>query len=655
MHFGDQPRRPPQPHRIGVLLREYGGDRALRTPRHRDPCPSASGSASPPSAAPATSTLGRDADLPAERSVEALRARAHELLDAAYAPGPALRRRGPLLRPGRGVPRGWLDARAASPTWSSAASGATPTRRTGGSTPRCTRSRTTASPRSNGSSPRPARCSATGSTSTRSTPSPPDSPALTDRALQARLAAAGGRRGRRRASHQRSRPGRGDPRGVAVTVDGQPLFCARAGDLEPAGALGRPGAGRGPRRRARGDRQGGHGQRPAGGPRPGRPREVAAAPAPARRGRPGRGPAPALGRRRALRRGHPRPARRQPRAAPSTWTRTQLARLAALAEGPRPTGGTAPGSPGASAPAAPGRRGPGRRRATGLRREGPPAWFPRASAGAGAASSSGASTSSSGASARPPLPGRADRPCLGRVVTSAAAARRASASAGDHVVLEAGGVPRHELSGTAARVAHYEDGSPPCDAPHLGTPPDTTARRGGASGRRTGECRARGSSRRRPSGRPAPPSPGGAPSPPGSPRCARGATPRPGRGRPRAPAMCRSGAAPRGPVPRASTRCGTSSSASVATASTYPSDRAPPAPRPPRPCPARPRAAPAASKGRTVEAYSTVTSRPSTAASAVSSIGPTATTTPGPALAQRPEPARRDGRAARLDCSLSRT
>ncbi len=48
--------------------------------------------------------LGRDRDLPAERTVEALRERSHQLLDAAYAArGPVLRRR-PLVRAGRGVP-----------------------------------------------------------------------------------------------------------------------------------------------------------------------------------------------------------------------------------------------------------------------------------------------------------------------------------------------------------------------------------------------------------------------------------------------------------------------------------------------------------------------------------------------------------------------
>src|SRR5215468_7463914 len=36
---------------------------------------------------PAYINLGREADLPAERTVEAMRRRAHELLDAAYAAG----------------------------------------------------------------------------------------------------------------------------------------------------------------------------------------------------------------------------------------------------------------------------------------------------------------------------------------------------------------------------------------------------------------------------------------------------------------------------------------------------------------------------------------------------------------------------------------
>ena len=53
---------------------------------------------------PAYIDLGRDADLGADRGVEALERRCHEVLDAASTHGRPLPGRGPLLRPGRGVP-----------------------------------------------------------------------------------------------------------------------------------------------------------------------------------------------------------------------------------------------------------------------------------------------------------------------------------------------------------------------------------------------------------------------------------------------------------------------------------------------------------------------------------------------------------------------
>ena len=94
---------------------------------------------------PAYIDLGRDADLGADRGVEALERRCHQVLDAAFERRGPLPGRGPLLRPGRGVPGLLAAAPAGStrPRSRSAPSGATPTSATGGWTPRSTRSRTT--------------------------------------------------------------------------------------------------------------------------------------------------------------------------------------------------------------------------------------------------------------------------------------------------------------------------------------------------------------------------------------------------------------------------------------------------------------------------------------------------------------------------------
>ncbi|MBW8704704.1 Pyridoxal 4-dehydrogenase [Streptomyces sp. MBT84] len=83
--------------------------------------------------------LGRDQDLPPVRSVDALRGRTHELLDAAYAQG--VRYFDAARSYGRAEEflADWLHARPPSTTSSSAASGATPTLPTGAPTPSSTR------------------------------------------------------------------------------------------------------------------------------------------------------------------------------------------------------------------------------------------------------------------------------------------------------------------------------------------------------------------------------------------------------------------------------------------------------------------------------------------------------------------------------------
>ena len=88
-------------------------------------------------------TAGRDRDLGRQRSVADLRRRTEDVLDAAVGRRGPLRRRGPLVRPGRGVPRRLARRAPGRPTSRSAPSGATATSATGGSTPTCTRSRTT--------------------------------------------------------------------------------------------------------------------------------------------------------------------------------------------------------------------------------------------------------------------------------------------------------------------------------------------------------------------------------------------------------------------------------------------------------------------------------------------------------------------------------
>ncbi len=150
----------------------------------------------------------------------------------------------------------------------------------------------------------------------------------------------GGRRGGpdRRLLHQRPRPGRHRPRRPRRDGRRRAPLPYRPVDVQRPGDLRRARAGRGPRRRTDGDRQGGHGQRPP------RRRAGARHRTGDRRGdgtgrgrrRPRGGAAPAMGRGGAVRRGHGGPARRRIcTRRSSTSTRTTLARLAALVEEPR--------------------------------------------------------------------------------------------------------------------------------------------------------------------------------------------------------------------------------------------------------------------------------------------------------------------------------
>ena len=159
----------------------------------------------------------------------------------------------------------WLRDRAGRRrTWWSAASGATPTPPTGASTPRRTRSRTTASPTYERQRAETGALLGDRLDLYQIHSVTPDSPALTDTDLHARLAEAGRRGRHRRLLHQRprARPTPSAPRSPS-TVDGEPALPYRPGHLQPLEPSAGPGAGRGARRRAHGDRQGGHGQRPA--------------------------------------------------------------------------------------------------------------------------------------------------------------------------------------------------------------------------------------------------------------------------------------------------------------------------------------------------------------------------------------------------------
>lgn len=207
--------------------------------------------------------LHRDQDFPDGRDVEDLRARTHELLDAAYAQGvryvDAARSYG---RAEEFLGSGWTPG-PPSPTSSSAPSGGTPTPPTGAPRPRPTRSRTTASPPSSASAPRPANSSATGSTSTRSTRSPPTarpSPTRNSTSAWPPSPPTGSPSASPPAAPTRPTPSGPRSRSPSTAT---PLPYG-PGHLQRPGDLGRPCSRRGPRGRADRDRQGGHGQRAAG-------------------------------------------------------------------------------------------------------------------------------------------------------------------------------------------------------------------------------------------------------------------------------------------------------------------------------------------------------------------------------------------------------
>lgn len=142
----------------------------------------------------------------------------------------------------------------------------------------------------------------------------PDSPALTDKELHAKLAEAAARG--LTIGFSTSGPAQADAirAALAVTVDGEPLFHTVQSTYNALETSAAPATRRGARRRAHRDRQGGHGQRQArraarpgrheGGRRGGRTG--------LRRRRPRRDPATALGRGGPVRRGHHQPARLEP-------------------------------------------------------------------------------------------------------------------------------------------------------------------------------------------------------------------------------------------------------------------------------------------------------------------------------------------------------
>jgi hypothetical protein len=256
--------------------------------------------------------LGRDQDLPESRSVDALRARTHELLDAAYFQG--VRYFDAARSYGRSEEflADWLNTRpdiddiVVGSKWGYTYTAGWTTDAEkhevkDHSVPTYERQRAETAQLLGDRLDLYQIHSVT-----------PDSPALTDKELHAKLAeaaAAGVSIG-----FSTSGPAQADAirAALAVTVDGEPLF--RTVDLQRPGDLGRPRPRRGPRRRTHGDRQGGHGQRQArgrvcAGSPEGRSRTNVSR---LRRGRPRGDPPPALGGRRPLRCRHDESARLQP-------------------------------------------------------------------------------------------------------------------------------------------------------------------------------------------------------------------------------------------------------------------------------------------------------------------------------------------------------
>ena len=142
----------------------------------------------------------------------------------ALTPPGSVRRRGPFLRPGRGVPGRWLTARdhpdvVVGSKWGYRYVGDWRWTRTS------TRSRSTRWPCSPPSWPRAGPCSGTGSRCTRCT-RPRWTRACSTTRPAGRPGRAAGARCAGRADHQRARPGRHPPPRAAVSVDGQPVFGA---------------------------------------------------------------------------------------------------------------------------------------------------------------------------------------------------------------------------------------------------------------------------------------------------------------------------------------------------------------------------------------------------------------------------------------------
>ena len=215
----------------------------------------------PRSAAPATSTSATPATWPARPTSTAMRAPRPRGARRGVGGRRALLRRGPLLRPRRGVPRLVADRPRAfgrGEVTRRFEVGLHVHRRTGASTPRSTRSRTCRSTRCAARRPRPGRCSATRSALYQIHSATIESGVLEDRAVLDELARlrAGGLR--HRLHVDRPAPGRDDRAG-----GGRPAPSTRAGDVEPAGPSAGPALAAAQRRRARGDHQGGGGQRPA--------------------------------------------------------------------------------------------------------------------------------------------------------------------------------------------------------------------------------------------------------------------------------------------------------------------------------------------------------------------------------------------------------
>ena len=177
--------------------------------------------------------------------------------------GHPVRRRGPLVRGRRAVPR-LLAGRPRPDDCSSPASGATRTSATGGSTSERTRSSARPGHVRAGSWPSPRALLGDWLRLYQVHSLTPDSPLLTDAPLLAALAelrAGGVEVG---VSTSGPRPERGDRAGARAFRRRRQAGHLGAGDLEPAGALGRPGARRGPRRPAAGSWSRRGRQRPAG-------------------------------------------------------------------------------------------------------------------------------------------------------------------------------------------------------------------------------------------------------------------------------------------------------------------------------------------------------------------------------------------------------